>query len=113
MYTYIYKKYVHKKMEEVNSGNNSEDIHSMVEEVEGCFYFQELRSNVSCSDCNIGQRLHSRFKLDLLKSFRRRTMPTEANWDGKYIFYHWSFYLLYVSDSLCFSSAPFLFPFPL
>lgn len=38
-------------------------------------------------DCNIGQRLHSCFKLDLLKSFRRTT-PTGANWDGKYIFYH-------------------------
>lgn len=37
-------------------------------------------------DCNIGQRLHSCFKLDLLKSFRRAT-PTGANWDGKYIFY--------------------------
>lgn len=37
-------------------------------------------------DCNIGQRLHSCFKLDLLKSFRRTT-PTGANWDGKYIFY--------------------------
>lgn len=36
-------------------------------------------------DCNIGQRLHSCFKLDLLKSFRR-AMPTRANWDGKYIF---------------------------
>nr|KAF7438907.1 hypothetical protein H0235_001298 [Vespula pensylvanica] len=31
-----------------------------------------------CRDCNIGQRLHSCFKLDLLKSFRR-TMPTGAN----------------------------------
>lgn len=29
-------------------------------------------------DCNIGQRLHSCFKLDLLKSFRRAT-PTGAN----------------------------------
>lgn len=37
-------------------------------------------------DCNIGQRLHSCFKLDLLKSFCRTT-PTGANWDGKYIFY--------------------------
>jgi len=37
-------------------------------------------------DCNIGQRLHSCFKLDLLKSFRHAT-PTGANWDGKYIFY--------------------------
>jgi len=37
-------------------------------------------------DCNIGQRLHSCFKLDLLKSFRHAT-PTGANWDSKYIFY--------------------------
>jgi len=37
-------------------------------------------------DSNIGQRLHSCFKLDLLKSFRRTTL-TGANWDGKYIFY--------------------------
>lgn len=29
-------------------------------------------------DCNIGQRLHSCFKLDLLKSFRYAT-PTGAN----------------------------------
>lgn len=28
-----------------------------------------------CRDCNIGQRLHSCFKLDLLKSFRRATPP--------------------------------------
>ncbi|KAI4496279.1 hypothetical protein M0804_000089 [Polistes exclamans] len=31
-----------------------------------------------CRDCNIGQRLHSCFKLDLLKSFRC-AMPTGAN----------------------------------
>jgi len=37
-------------------------------------------------DCNIGQRLHSCFKLDLLKSFRR-TMSTRAKLNDKYIFY--------------------------
>lgn len=44
-------------------------------------------------DCNIGQRLHSCFKLDLLKSFHPAT-PTGANWDGKYIFS--SFFFLFI-----------------
>lgn len=53
-------------------------------------------------DCNIGQRLHSCFKLDLLKSFRRAT-PTGANWDGKYIFYRTFVYIVHSLFSLLFA----------
>lgn len=53
-----------------------------------CSGFEEadgVAEHSSRRDCNIGQRLHSCFKLDLLESFRP-AMPTGANWDGKYIF---------------------------
>ena len=52
----------------------------------------DVAEHSSRRDCNIGQRLHSCFKLDLLKSFHPAT-PTGANWDGKYIFS--SFFFLF------------------